>query len=380
MRSIAVGEDLLLVEERSGRPLPVAQHALDAAARAGRGGVTLSSGVHQASLSTMTRQHRSIVALAADVRAGRRAADAAAAKARARVVALATSPLPFAVQASPTRRAVALEGAYGAVARRSPTWGLHLAVSIDSADEGVAVLDRIRCWLPVLVALTANSPFSDGEDTGHVSWRAVLDGQWPGAGPVECLGNAAAYGALERALLATGVLLDAGMIGLPARLSSGRTTLEVQIADVCLDVAAAVVVAAVVRALVETAAREWRRGMQPDPAPAAVLRLAIRQAALTGVHGPLVDPVSARPASAAGVLGRLLVHILPALEDLGDDRLVVDGLARILEGGSGADRQRRALGRRGRLADVVADAVLATHSDPVSAPAGGRVAAAIRSC
>lgn len=77
----------------------------------------------------------------------------------ARVTALATSPLP--------------------------------TVSVGSDEEGGAVLDRIRIWLPVLAALSANPPFWNGADTGYASYRTQARGRWPAAGPVELFDSAA---------------------------------------------------------------------------------------------------------------------------------------------------------------------------------------------
>ena len=68
-------------------------------------------------------------------------------------------------------------------AREVLTCGCHVHVSIADDEEGVAVLNRIRVWLPVLTALTANSPFWQGEDTGYASYRSQVWLRWPSAGP-----------------------------------------------------------------------------------------------------------------------------------------------------------------------------------------------------
>ncbi len=58
-------------------------------------------------------------------------------------------------------------------------------------DEAVAVLDGLRPWLPVLRALSVNSPFWRGKDTGYASWRTQMWGRWPTAGPAEPFGDRA---------------------------------------------------------------------------------------------------------------------------------------------------------------------------------------------
>jgi carboxylate-amine ligase len=175
--------------------------------------------------------------------------------------------------------------------------------------------------------------------------------------------SAAAYEAFEDMLVATGVILDHGMLYLDARLSRKQPTIEVRIADVCLDARDTVVLAAVVRALVDTAAAEWRAGVEPPEMPSAALRLAGWQAALTGAAGRLPHPLHGRESTAGDAVAALLEHIGSALEANGDDELVRAGVQRILATGGGAGRQRAVFARTGRLADVVMDAVAITHGD-----------------
>ncbi len=153
---------------------------------------------------------------------------------------------------------------YGLTAQEQLTCGCHVHVSVESDEEGVAVLDRMRVWLPVLLALSANSPFWQGKDTRYGSYRSQVWGRWPSAGPVEIHGSAEAYHARVRSLVATGALRDEGMIYFDARLSHRYPTVEVRVADVCLDPADTVLLATLVRGLVETSAREWREG-RPVP-------------------------------------------------------------------------------------------------------------------
>src|SRR3712207_2317082 len=154
---------------------------------------------------------------------------------------------------------------FGLTAREMLTCGCHVHVSVADDEEGVAVLNRIRVWLPVLTALTANSPFWQGEDTGYASYRSQVWLRWPSAGPNEPFTDAAAYHRLVEELLATGTVLDAGMVYFAARLSAKWPTVEVRTADVALRVEDAVTLAGLVRGLVETAAREARDG-RPVPA------------------------------------------------------------------------------------------------------------------
>ena len=117
------------------------------------------------------------------------------------------------------------------------------------------MLDRIRTWLPMILALSANSSFWHGTDTDYASYRYQAWNRWSTAGPTDIFGSVASYDRHRTALLGTHVPLDAGMLYYDARLCGHHPTLEVRIADVCLDPEHAAVLAALARALVETAAR-----------------------------------------------------------------------------------------------------------------------------
>lgn len=137
--------------------------------------------------------------------------------------------------------------------------------------------------------------------------------------------------------------------------------MEVRIADVCLDPAHAAAIAAVVRALAETAAREWRSGTPPPRASAAQLRLAAWKASESGVEGTLLHPLLNLPCPAAEAVQALLTHIRPALAGSGDEEQVTLELARILTSGTGSRRQRETMMNSQSLAAVVSDAVERTH-------------------
>ena len=97
-----------------------------------------------------------------------------------------------------------LVATYGEVARTGGTCGMHVHVDIDSDAEGVVVIDRIGPWLPVLLAISANSPFADGRDTGYASWRAQVWSRWPSAGPTERFESVEGYRAASRGRCSSG--------------------------------------------------------------------------------------------------------------------------------------------------------------------------------
>lgn len=321
----------------------------------------LAAELHQEQLEVITHPHDSLSGLAAEIRSGRAYADSLARIAGARIAALGTSPL--AVTPHPTRndRYDALMEKYALTAREQLTCGYHVHVSVGSDEEGVAVLDRIRSWLPTLMALSSNSPFWNGTDSGYSSYRTQAWNRWSTAGPTDVFGSAQAYHSMVENLSATGAVTSPDF---DARLSSRHPTVEIRVADVCLDARDAVLIAALVRALVETAAREWEAGHPPDMVPAAILRQGAWRASRWGTDGELLHPVLHRPASAGDVLAALHSHVRDALDEAGDDAYVTESLQRILTQGTGATRQRQAFAQGGRLADVVAHAIRLTHQQP----------------
>ena len=123
-------------------------------------------------------------------------------------------------------------------------------------------------------------------------------------------------------------------------------------ADVCLHADDAVLVAAMSRALVETAAREWRAGSAAQPVRTELLRLATWRAGRSGLDADLVDPRTLRPAPAGAELDAMLAHVRPALEDA-DEHVVVGELrAQLVRRGNGSRVQRAAYARSGRVGSV----------------------------
>jgi carboxylate-amine ligase len=359
MRTFGVEEELLLVDEVTHSPVAVAGYVLG---REGGDASELTAELQQEMIEAVTAPSADTSELHARIVTGRRHADAAARERGARAAAIATSPLPVQPHTSMQGRYQEMAKRYGMTARRTLVCGCHVHVSIESPDEGVGVLDRIRAWLPVLLALSANSPFADGEDTGYASFRSAVWTQWPTVGPPPLFGSPEGYRDYTRRLLATGLLMDEGMLYYDARLARAHPTVEVRIADICATAETATVLAALVRGLVETAACEWRQGRPPADVTIGELRLDGWQAGLSGLSGELVHPVQRERMPAAEVLRALTEHVGPALERAGDLERVSAGLAALLDGGTGAERQRAALRRGGSLDAVVADAVAWTHA------------------
>ena len=351
MRTLGVEEELLLVDE-TGTPAAVAPEILEW--QSGWERPVLEQELQQEMLEVVTPPCETIDEIADAIAKGRIRADIAARKAGARAVAFASSPVPVTPHVSPATRIETIVREYGRPVSQALVCGMHVHVAIDSPEEGVAVLDRIRDWLPTLLALSVNSPFWEGDDTGHASYRHRIWGFWPCSGPNPVFGTLERYREHEQQVLDTGALLDPGMIYFDARLSRHAPTVEVRVCDVCLDQEDAVTIAALCRGLVETAVTEWRDGVPPAGHDARILRLASGRAAMSGVRGELLDPTAGMtPKPAAEVLDALLDHVSPALAAAGDEERARWGVAEILRRGTGADQQRERVAAGTGVADAV---------------------------
>ena len=357
VRKVGVEEEFLLVDPETGRPRAVSHVAL---AATDSDEDELTGELHREQLETGTKPCHTLDQLGAELRSARATAVSAAGDVGVALAALATSPLPVEPTVSPSRRYEEMARRFGRTASEQLTCGCHVHVAIESAEEGVAALDRIRPWLAPLIAVSANSPFWLGEDSGYASYRSQVWQRWPSAGPYGHFGSVAGYREFVDVVLATGTVLDEGMLYLDARLSRQHPTVEVRVADVCREPDDAVLVAALTRALVQTAVQAWRADEEPDPVRTEVLRLAAWRAGRSGMEGELLDPGTWRPAPAADVVGRLVEHVQPALEEAGDRETVQALLQAVRTRGTGAKRQRTVYQRTRDLAAVVTDATSGT--------------------
>jgi glutamate---cysteine ligase / carboxylate-amine ligase len=229
--------------------------------------------------------------------------------------------------------------------------GCHVHVGLPDRETAVAVLNHLRWWLPTLVALSVNSPFNRGRDTGYGSWRMIEQARFPGAGIPPYFSSADAYDEQVARLVDCGTVIDPAMTFWLARPSPRFPTVEVRAADAAGTVEDAVLQAALTRALVRTALADLAHGREAQPVGDQIAAAAVWSAARHGLDGVGVDLASQRRVSARELVSQLVERLTPALEDTGDLTLVRGQLSALLAGGTGARRQRIAA-RSGSLAVV----------------------------
>lgn len=218
--------------------------------------------------------------------------------------------------------------------------GSHVHVGVASEDVGLAVINRIRGWMPVLLALTVNSPGWRGRHTGWDSYRYVLQQDWPSATIPPVFDDTASYHAAVSDRIARGDALDARSVYFYVRLSPQYPTVEIRIADTGLTVADSLLYAALCRALATTAVADAAAGRPQLALPDQLLHASALAAARSGLRAQLVDPECGRPGSAHVLLRSLVRLVSAALDDAGDTAIVDHLLRQRLRRGSGAARQR----------------------------------------
>ncbi|MBL1082451.1 glutamate--cysteine ligase [Streptomyces actinomycinicus] len=357
--TVGVEEEFILADRRS----RTAVHRAPAVLRAARGllgAPHTTAEISQCQVETVSAVCRTAAELEAEIVRLRRGAALAAAEYDCLLVpggtAILGTPGPPPVLDQP--RYHALIHHFGAVAHDQGVNACHVHVGVSDREEAVQAVNHLRSWMPLLLALTVNSPFYDGSDTGYESWRTAVWSRWPSAGPPPHLRSAAHYDRLVDQLVATGAAMDQGMIYWHVRPSVHVPTIEVRIADVMPEPTVTASYALLVRALVAHAVEAVRAGEPAPETPDLLLRAACWQAARYGPAAalPAAHARDCSPSPVARQVDELWKRVEPQLSRYGDDRLVSDWLSDVQHRGTGSTRQRHVAAQHGgRLQAVVDD-------------------------
>ncbi|GAA0504468.1 putative glutamate--cysteine ligase 2 [Saccharopolyspora subtropica] len=349
--TVGVEEEFLLVDTTSGVPVPHAPAVIDRVHALAPGSpTTIKPELMATQVEAATGVCGTLPGLAEQVRIGRRLLGSAAGGERAWLVAVGA---PVLAGSSPPLstgpRFERIIATYRDVVADYQTCGCHVHVGVPDRALAIEVVNHLRPWLPTLLALSANSPFRAGRDTGYASWRMVEQSRFPGSGVPPRFRSIEDYDAKLARLVDCGSLVDTRMSFWLARPSEVFATVEVRAADAAATAEEAVLQAALVRALVRTALAKIEAGVDPPGVGDQVAAAALWSAARHGLHGPAVDPWAERQVPAVNLVERLLRDVAAALEDTGDLRFVRTTVDQLLRSGTGACRQRWAA-RNGPLA------------------------------
>jgi carboxylate-amine ligase len=241
------------------------------------------------------------------------------------------------------------------VAWRNNTFSLHVHVGIRGADRAVSVCDRLRPLLPELLALSGNSPFLDGRDSGLHSVRSqIFTKSFPRCGIPDAFGSFAAYKEYVDFLLKTNSIVEPTQLWWSVRPHHSFGTGEVRICDAQSTAEESTALASLIVACVAQAAIEYDDGERLPDQPPRMIEENFWRAIRHGLDGRMIDLERGEEYPAAALADRLLAWTAPA-------RAVLGGIEPAIASESGAQRQRRALSAGASMEEVYAAEVAATQ-------------------
>ena len=236
------------------------------------------------------------------------------------------------------------------VAWRNNTFSLHVHVGVQGADRAVRVCDRLRPVLPLLLALSANSPYVDGIDSGlHTARTQTFTKSFPRCGVPDVFGSWDAWAQYVDVLVHTRSIVEFTQLWWSVRPHHDFGTVEVRICDAQTTAKEADQLAALIVACVRQAAAEVDAGEAPPDLPGRLIEENMWRAIRHGLDGTLLDLSAPRiePFPASEVLDRLRAWT-------GSDVTFPEL--------NGAQRQRRMIDAGASPAEVYARAVRETHA------------------
>jgi glutamate---cysteine ligase / carboxylate-amine ligase len=209
-----------------------------------------------------------------------------------------------------------LYGSMRELARREPTFALHVHVAVPDAESAMLAANRLRTHLPLLLALSANSPFWQGRETGLASARTPLFQAFPRVGIPRAFGDYDDYVSTIDLLLRCEAFPEPTFLWWDVRLQPRFGTIEVRIMDAQTTVADSTALTALVQSLIRLEATE---GSGADPAIDLPEVIAENRflAARDGAEASLIDARSGQRAQVPDVLESVLAMCTPHAEDLG---------------------------------------------------------------
>ncbi len=222
------------------------------------------------------------------------------------------------------------------VAWRNNTFSVHVHVGIRGADRAVAICDRMRPVLPELLALSANSPFTEGRDSGLHSVRTQLfTKSFPRCGIPEPFGDFATYADYVDFLFKTNSIVEHTQLWWSVRPHHAFGTVEVRICDAQSTAEESSALVSLIVACVAQAALEYDEGTLPESPAGRLIEENFWRAIRFGLDGRMIDLERGEEYAAAALGDRLLAWTAPARAALGIDVALAPE--------NGAQRLRRAL-------------------------------------
>jgi carboxylate-amine ligase len=240
------------------------------------------------------------------------------------------------------------------VAQRNSTWSLHVHVGLRGADRAVAVCDHLREVLPVLLAVSANSPFLENQDTGlHSARTQVFTRTFPRCGIHEPFGDFDAYAKFVELLKRSGSIVEATQLWWSVRPHHRFGTVELRICDAQTRGEESFGVASLIAACIAQSALDYDDGKLGEPLRDREVEENLWRAIRFGLDGKMIEFPSGDEVPTLKVVEELVDWTEPARSAMGLDVS--------LPAANGAQRAREALAQGGSLRDVYAEAMAETR-------------------
>jgi len=245
------------------------------------------------------------------------------------------------------------------VARQEIIFGVHVHVGIDDPDKAIHVANGMRVHVPLLLALSANSPFWRADATGLASTRTPIFRAFPRVGIPPRYKDWEDYERRIGFMVDTRVVPDYTYLWYDVRPHPNFGTVEVRVMDAQTRVEHTLALAAMVQAMVRELAIHFEEGQELSRYPYEMLDENKWIAARHGLEGELVDLPERERVSTKALARRLYDRLREHSQDLGSDR-ELEGVLDILDGGTGADRQLVVYEANHDLRELLAEIVAAT--------------------
>jgi len=254
------------------------------------------------------------------------------------------------------------------IARANLIFGLHVHVGIPDRQEGIDLMNQARYFLPHLYALSTNSPFWLGENTGLKAYRQMIFERFPRTGIPDSFESLSEYDDYLALLVATGCIDNAKKIWWDIRLHPFYNTIEFRICDAQSRVDDTIALAAMMQAVVCKLRKLLRQNTTFRLYKRRLLDENRWRASRYGIDGELIDFGRRCAVETRSLIHEILEFIEPEVEELGSER-EMKHVERILEEGTGADRQLAVWERTHDLKAVVDHIVTETYEGlPLSHP------------
>ena len=275
-----------------------------------------SAETHACVVELATRPHGTVADAVAELRELRRGLAGSLARYGLRSAVAGTHPTVVwsDVEVSPDPRHQEINDSMRVLAHREPTFALHVHVGVPDPVRAVRALDGLREYLPLLLALSANSPYWQGRDTGLASSRIPIFSMFPRSGIPRAFGDYRNWVAAVDAMVRGGAIPDPSFLWWDARLQPRFGTVEVRVMDAQTRVEDTAALVALVQSLVRLHAEGTRRlGVVTPEALAEDRFLAARD----GIDAEFVGGFRGRRPRAAERLAGVLEACRPVADALG---------------------------------------------------------------